>query len=161
MEILIEFGTGTPKRVQLERQLRDAIRSGRLRPGARLPPSRQFAEDLGVSRGVVVEAYAQLTAEGYLLSRPRAGTRVRDVGRRARTQDAAPGHQLPPVRYELRSGAPDPAAFPRRAWISATGRALRELPDADLLGPIGGGHAALRTALSEYLARARDGIRDT
>ena len=158
MEILIEFPTGTPKRVQLERQLRDAIRSGRLPPGTRLPPSRQFAEDLGVSRGVVVEAYAQLTAEGYLLSRPRAGTQVRDVGRRARTQDAAPGHQLPRVRYELRSGAPDPAAFPRRAWISATGRALRELPDADLLGPIGGGHAALRTAISEYLARARDAV---
>ena len=158
MDLLIEFRTGAPRRSQLERQLRDAIRSGRLRPGARLPPSRALAADLGVSRGVVVDAYAQLTAEGYLVSRPRAGTHVRDNVRSARAEHNPARAQPPPVRYELRSGAPDPAAFPRRAWLSATGRALRALPDADLLGPIGGGHAGLRTALSEYLARARGAV---
>ena len=158
MDLLIEFRTGTPKRAQLEHQLRDAVRSGRLRPGALLPPSRALAADLGVSRGVVVDAYAQLTAEGYLVSRPRAGTQVRDTIRSARGERAESRDQLPRVRYELRSGAPDPAAFPRRAWHSASGRALRALPDADLLGPIGGGHPALRTALSEYVARARGAV---
>ena len=58
--------TAGPKRAQLERQLRDGVRSGRLRPGTRLPPTRTLARDLGVSRGVVVEAYAQLVAEGWL-----------------------------------------------------------------------------------------------
>jgi hypothetical protein len=51
-------------RAQLERQLRDAIRAGRLRAGAKLPPSRVLADELEVSRGVVVDAYSQLVAEG-------------------------------------------------------------------------------------------------
>ena len=71
--------TDGPKRAQLERQLRDGVRSGRLRPGTRLPPSRTLARDLGVSRGVVVEAYAQLTAEGWLTARRGAGTSVADI----------------------------------------------------------------------------------
>ena len=53
---------GEPLRAQLERQLRDGVRSGRLRPGTRLPPTRTLATELGVSRGVVVEAYAQRAA---------------------------------------------------------------------------------------------------
>ena len=57
---------GPPMRLQLEGQLRDAIRSGRLRPHTALPSSRALAGELGVSRGVVVEAYAQLAAEGWL-----------------------------------------------------------------------------------------------
>jgi GntR family transcriptional regulator/MocR family aminotransferase len=61
---------------QLERALQDAIRSGRLRPNAPLPSTRALAAELTVSRGVVVEAYEQLAAEGYLESRPGAKTRV-------------------------------------------------------------------------------------
>src|SRR5437763_11145958 len=58
---------------QLEVALRDAIRTGRLREGERLPPSRTLARELQVSRNVVLEAYAQLVAEGYLEARTRAG----------------------------------------------------------------------------------------
>src|SRR5258708_2317548 len=54
---------------QIEASIRDAIRAGRLPRGASLPPTRGLARDLGVSRGVVVEAYQQLIAEGYLTSR--------------------------------------------------------------------------------------------
>ena len=54
---------------QVEGGLRDAIRTGRLAAGARLPSSRALAADLGVTRGVVVAAYDQLAAEGYLSSR--------------------------------------------------------------------------------------------
>ena len=61
---------------QLERGLQDAIRSGRLQPGAPLPSTRALADALQLSRGVVVEAYEQLTAEGYLDSRPGGKTRV-------------------------------------------------------------------------------------
>jgi GntR family transcriptional regulator / MocR family aminotransferase len=51
---------------RLKRALRAAIRSGRLASGVTLPPSRALAQDLGCSRWAVTEAYAQLTAEGYL-----------------------------------------------------------------------------------------------
>ena len=60
-----------PLQRQVEDQLRAAIRSGRLVAGERLPASRTLAADLGVSRGVVSDAYMQLAAEGYLLVAPR------------------------------------------------------------------------------------------
>ena len=65
-----------PLRHQLAVELRDAIRAGRLRAGVRLPASRTLAQQLGVSRGVVTDAYEQLTAEGWLASRQGAGTTV-------------------------------------------------------------------------------------
>ncbi|MYR19116.1 winged helix-turn-helix domain-containing protein, partial [Streptomyces sp. SID6137] len=65
-----------PLRSQLERQVREAIRTGRLRVGERLPPSRELAGALGLSRGLVQDAYAQLLAEGYLVARVGSGTRV-------------------------------------------------------------------------------------
>src|SRR5438874_13467130 len=67
---------GVPLHRQIEAAIRDAIRSGALRQGAVLPPTRILAADLGVSRGVVVEAYQQLTAEGYLASTVGGYTRV-------------------------------------------------------------------------------------
>ena len=72
-----------PRRAQLEAGLRDSVRSGRLRPGVRLPSSRALGIELGVSRRLVVEAYEQLTAEGYLVSLRGSGTRVAPA--RART----------------------------------------------------------------------------
>ena len=65
-----------PLRRQLEHALRTAIRTGRLTAGAVLPPSRELADQLGVSRGVVVDSYSQLTAEGYLTARRGSATRV-------------------------------------------------------------------------------------
>ncbi|MCW3040741.1 MAG: GntR family transcriptional regulator, partial [Solirubrobacterales bacterium] len=59
---------------QIEAGLREAIRSGRLAPGGRVPPSRTLARDLGVSRRLVVGAYEQLVAEGWLQARVGAGT---------------------------------------------------------------------------------------
>src|SRR4051812_17495112 len=70
---------GTPGRTlraRTEHALREAVRGGRLVPGSRLPATRALATQLGVSRGVVVEAYAQLAAEGYLDTRRGGGTRV-------------------------------------------------------------------------------------
>src|SRR5918999_4542841 len=81
LELLLDLVDGVgPLRVRLERSLRDAVRSGRLLPGAPLPSSRALAVELGVSRGVVVEAYEQLCAEGYLVARRGAGTRVAPGG---------------------------------------------------------------------------------
>src|SRR5438093_921833 len=66
---------------QIAAELRAAVRSGRLAGGTRLPPSRTLAADMGVSRGPVVEAYEQLVAEGFLVSRQGSGTWVADLCR--------------------------------------------------------------------------------
>ncbi len=156
MDLFLSLRSGTPKRAQVERQLRDAIRGGRLKGGSRLPPSRTLASDLGVSRGVVVEAYAQLAAEGYVVAGPRSGTFVSD---RPAISPVPQSHVPQPVparvRYEMRSGAPDPASFPRAAWISAATEGLRTMPDGDLLGPHTWGLARLRLSLADYLGRSR------
>src|ERR1700740_2539885 len=65
-----------PLHRQIETSIRDALAAGRLPRGSSRPPSRVLAADLGVSRGVVVEAYQQLTAEGYLASRTGGYTQV-------------------------------------------------------------------------------------
>src|SRR5215207_2233187 len=160
---------GRKMRAQLEEQLRDGVRSGRLRPGTPLPPSRTLARELGVSRGVVVEAYAQLAAEGFLVARQGAGTVVapggarpapREGGRGPVSRDdgrgAPPRHAgLPPARHDLRTGRPDLAAFPRAAWAAATARVLRAAPDAalDYGDPRGAEH--LRAVLAARLGRTR------
>src|ERR1700732_1800036 len=76
MDLKMELRPGVPLRRQLEGALRIAIRSGRLAPGSVLPPSRDLADELGVSRGVVFDSYAQLTTEGYLTAKRGSGTRV-------------------------------------------------------------------------------------
>ncbi|WP_141746204.1 GntR family transcriptional regulator, partial [Streptomyces sp. EN16] len=68
-------GTGN-RRALLMDALREAVRSGRLAPGARLPPYRSLAADLGLARNTVADAYAELVAEGWLAARQGSGTRV-------------------------------------------------------------------------------------
>jgi GntR family transcriptional regulator/MocR family aminotransferase len=156
LEVLVTLArapAAPPLHVQLEGELRGAIRAGRLAAGSRLPSSRALAVELGVSRGVVVEAYAQLGAEGYLRARQGAAPTVAAV--------PAPGTATPATapavspRYDLRPGGPDLSAFPRGAWAAAIRRALRELPDADLGYPDPAGHPRLRAALAAYLGRVR------
>ena len=67
--VMLRHDAHVPLHRQIETSIREAIRAGRLPRGSSLPPSRALAADLGVSRGVVVEAYQQLTTEGYLASR--------------------------------------------------------------------------------------------
>ena len=73
-----------------EHALREAVRGGRLAPGTRLPSTRTLCAELGVSRGVVVDAYAQLAAEGYLHTRRGAGTTVAATARTERPRGPAP-----------------------------------------------------------------------
>src|SRR3954447_22462725 len=72
----LDAAPGRTLRARTEHALREAVRGGRLTPGTRLPATRALATEFGVSRGVVVEAYAQLAAEGYLDTRRGGGTRV-------------------------------------------------------------------------------------
>lgn len=133
----------------LTARLRDAVRSGSLQAGTRLPASRTLAGDLGVSRGVVVRTYEQLTAEGYLRTRQGSGTEVAVVPR-----PTAPGPP-PAARRASNPGLPAGSLFPRAAWMRSAARALAQLPDADLGYGDPAGHPRLRHELSAYLGRAR------
>ncbi len=181
-ELVIELdrGDGEALHRQIETSIRERIRSGVLSRGVALPPSRSLAAELGVSRGVVVEAYAQLVAEGYLTSRSGGYTHVALTA--AERTDPAGGTAapappppvrtapLPPSLANL-SGAPwsrpsrpavdfgygrgNLAAFPRAAWLRSVRRVLTEAPD-DRLGYLDGrGAIELRTALAAYLNRVR------
>ena len=159
MDLLVDLNgpAGGPLRQRLERELREAVRGGRLPPGTALPSTRALAAQLGVSRGLVVEAYAQLVAEGYLSARQGAAT---VVSARAAAPAPLPGAGPPPAapaapRYDFRYGTPDLAAFPRAAWLAAGARSLRALPDARLGYGDPRGAIELRAALAAYLGRAR------
>ncbi len=156
MELLVALDArnGVPLHVQLERALRDDVRAGRLRPGTRLPSSRALAAQLGVSRGVVVESYAQLTAEGYLVARRGSGTEVAAGGA---SLAAAPDRDTPPPtpRQTFHPGQPDLALFPRAAWLASTRRALTAMADHELGYGSARGSRALREALAGHLGRTR------
>ncbi|MFD8233936.1 PLP-dependent aminotransferase family protein [Streptomyces sp. NPDC059696] len=144
----------------LQAALREAVRSGRLTPGTRLPSSRDLAADLGVSRGLVTEAYEQLTAEGYLRSGRGAGTWVGAAVRavRPRARDLAP--RASGTRADFVPGTPDLALFPRTAWAAAQRAVLGELPHQELGYPDPRGLPRLRTALAGLLARRRGVVAD-
>ena len=149
--------TGPGRRAGLTGALREAVRSGRLVPGTRLPPSRSLAADLGIARHTVTEAYADLVAEGWLNARQGSGTRVAKRMEPREAARAAP--RAKPARrgptYGLLPGSPDLAEFPRAEWLAAARRALLTAPHeafgiGDALGRV-----ELRTALAGYLSRAR------
>ena len=131
-ELLVQMSAAKPGslRLQLERELRGAIEDGRLTPGAALPSSRLLANDLGLSRGLVVSAYEQLIAEGYLVSKQGSATRV-SRGRTAANQDRIGSIKLraAAVAYDFTVGVPDVSLFPKKPWLAAMRRAI------DSVGP--------------------------
>jgi GntR family transcriptional regulator / MocR family aminotransferase len=145
-------------RAQLEDGLRDAVRSGRLAARTRLPASRSLAADLGVSRRLVVDAYSQLLAEGYLVARAGAGTFVAETA-----AAPAPATADPPARrlaFDFFPGHPDLASFPRRAWLRALRETLRQAPDQAFGYPDARGAIELRRALAGHLRRVRGVVAD-
>ena len=142
---------------QLQRELREAIRSGRLSTGERLPSTRALARELAVSRGLVVECFAQLEAEGYLRTRPGSATRVA-ADAVLRAGPPAPAAMAPRLAIDFRPGVPDLASFPRRDWAWAMTEAIRRVPTADLDYGAPHGSAALRQVLAAYLGRVRGAV---
>src|SRR5690242_20473248 len=153
-DLHLELSGPGGRRAALIRALREAVRDGRLAPGARLPPYRSLAADLGLARNTVADAYAELVAEGWLIARQGSGTRVApraDPVRSTRAPDRTPERPAPPA-HDLRQGRPDAAAFPRSAWLAAARRALNAAPN-EVFGPGDPqGRLELRRALAEYLA---------
>ncbi|MEU0942951.1 PLP-dependent aminotransferase family protein [Streptomyces canus] len=151
--------TGGGVRRGLTDALREAVRTGRLAPGTRLPSSRVLAADLGIARNTVADAYADLVAEGWLTARQGSGTHVSErtvlpPAGTAAPRPRTPGHPT----HNLVPGTPDLASFPRAQWLKAARRALATAPYQALDYGDPRGRVELRTALSAYLARAR-GVR--
>jgi GntR family transcriptional regulator/MocR family aminotransferase len=150
--------TGPGLRRGLTDALREAVRTGRLASGTRLPSSRALAADLGIARNTVADAYADLVAEGWLDARQGSGTRVAE--RRVVPPAGAARRARHPERpaHDLRPGTPDLAAFPRAEWLRAARRALASAPYHALDYGDPRGRPELRAALADYLSRAR-GVR--
>jgi GntR family transcriptional regulator / MocR family aminotransferase len=104
--VSLDRDAATPLRVQLEEQLRAALRSGRLEPAMSLPSTRALAKTLSVTRGLVVESYAQLQAEGYLSAHIGAGTQVA-AGAPPQTGPDEVIASPPLSRFDFRPASPD------------------------------------------------------
>ncbi|MGW7411562.1 MocR-like pyridoxine biosynthesis transcription factor PdxR [Streptomyces sp. NPDC054863] len=151
---------GPGLRTGLRDALREAARTGRLAPGTRLPSSRTLAADLGIARNTVADAYAELVAEGWLTARQGSGTRVAErAATAAPRKPRAPAAPRDRVRtaptHSLLPGAPDLSTFPRAEWLKAHRKALAAAPNDAFGYGDPRGRTELRTALAEYLARAR------
>jgi GntR family transcriptional regulator/MocR family aminotransferase len=154
-EVLVELDRSArePLSLQLERALRGGVRNGSLRAGTPLPSTRALAAELGISRGLVVAAYSQLGAEGYLRLRQNAPPVVASgVGVAAAARAPA---AVPESRHNLRPDLPDFGAFPRGEWLKSYRAALRSAPDSELAYGDVRGSADLRAALVAYLGRVR------
>ena len=158
--VRLDRGGGPPLRSQLEAAVREAIRSGRLRGGERLPSSRELARELSVSRGLVQECYAQLLSEGYLTSQAGSATRVATGAYQAPARQ--PERPAPPPRLiaDFRAGVPDLASFPRADWVWATREACAKVSAPELGYGDPRGTSVLRTVLAGYLSRVRAAAAD-
>lgn len=153
--VVLQQDTAQPLRVRLTMALRDAIRTQQLTVGTTLPSSRVLAADLGVSRGVVVEAYGQLVAEGYLQGS--RGSRTSVAWSRFEPP-ASPPEKTPETdrqAIDLRPGSPDLSAFPRKMWVKALKDSFASLEHAALGYGEPWGPRVVREELAGYLTRVR------
>jgi GntR family transcriptional regulator / MocR family aminotransferase len=155
-----------PLGFQLQHQLRAAIRDRRLGAGERLPSTRRLAEQLGVSRGTVVDAYEQLLAEGYVESAVGSGTRVAALPstrpaagpvRRAPGVPSASPPSVRPAEVDFEYGIPDLGSVPLTDWSWAVSEATRTLPTAELGDEDPAGSRHLREVVTAYHRRVRSG----
>lgn len=165
---------------QLFAQFRGLVLSGRLRPGASIPATRELSQQLGVSRNTVLLAYDRLIAEGYLQTRPAVGTfvstelpeealrpgpgsrpgpamqprahRRRKIAFRGEAQAVVTSQKFD---HDFRLGQPDPRSFPARTWRRLLNRVLvaAETRFTEYRDPAG--MPQLRRAIVDHLGPAR------
>lgn len=158
-DLLIELNRDTTVAIhrQIQASIRASIQAGRLRAGASLPPTRTLAANLGVSRGVVVEAYQQLVAEGYLASQSGGYTQVATsippvfAGATSAASIAQPAARKVDFGY----GRTDVSQFPRAAWLRSVRTVLTTTPNDRFAYLDGRGVPELHQALCDYLNRVR------
>jgi len=163
---------------QVYRHARQAILDGTLTAGQRLPSSRDLAEQLGISRTVVVLAYDQLLAEGFVIGRGGSGTYVAEVlSAPPKTRASKPTEmrvtrfgsfasaiastlsfpepRSTPLRYDFAYGRSDVDCFPFELWRRILLRRAREVPVRELDYGSAAGSGALREAICAHLRRSR------
>lgn len=172
---------GAPAARWLTGALRAEILEGRLRPGARLPATRDLARQYGLSRGTIVSAFAQLASEGYVEGSVGSGTYVsqtlpedllhagqtagtprtpsrrsprRSLSSYARSAHLFPGYRLRPTRA-FRADQPALDLFPTTLWAQLSARRLRRATANLLLGTSPLGYPPLREAVADYVRTAR------
>ena len=180
LQLNLTFCSGLPRHRQLYSALKRAVLDGQFRSGNRLPSTRSLARTLGISRTTVLDAFEQLSAEGYLEGKVGSGTRVaccipgnperasqRLSGRLARSAPRVSQRAHLPIEEDLsflqtsarplRPGQPESSLFPRTLWSRLAAkhwrRANRDPEHIDSLG-----YRPLRKAIADYLARIR-GVR--
>jgi GntR family transcriptional regulator / MocR family aminotransferase len=154
----LDVGQAPPggRGVWLAARLRQAIADGRLPVGSLLPATRVLAVELGVSRGVVTDAYQRLVEDGHVAGRGRGGTVVVAAPVSVPRQEKVPAAQsLPAARIDLSPGVPDLASFPASAWLRAERAAFHALTPNDLGYGDPRGAPAMRAAVARWLARNR------
>ena len=157
----LQRAPGDTLRAALERAVRDGIRQGALRAGVRLPSSRQLAAQLGVSRGVVSDVYAQLEAQGFIAMRPRSAPVVAAVSRPAARPPRAEQQQAAkPPRFDMTPTTPDVTLFPTRRWLAALDHSARRAPARALDYGDPRGDPGLRETLADHLGRTRGVVAD-
>jgi GntR family transcriptional regulator/MocR family aminotransferase len=173
MDVQISLDGRSDLAATIYRQLRDAVLDGRLRPGERLPPTRELSQRLDVSRNTVAAAYERLVAEGFLVGQVGSGTFVyaealaRTANRHAPGGPGVTPRRLwatipaqPPIRpvtpdYNFRMGIPDGQLFPLEAWRRLISQELRPAVIASTEYREPGGHPILRTAIARYIGVSR------
>lgn len=176
MDLHLSRSSGGDLTTRLYRELREAIRDGRLRPRDRLPPTRDLATQLELSRGTVATAYERLVAEGFLIARVGAGTYVADsvpsTGTRGRrrtgavrprrgwTADPAPVTVSDAVPYDFSVGVPDPGLFPFDTWRRLVASEMRVRANCPGRYADPAGHQGLREAVSRYVGVSRSVLCD-
>ena len=145
-----------PHYQRIARQLKSAIENGELAPGSRLPASRVYAQELGVSRATIENAWGELVAQGWLERRGQAGTFVSErlSPRQVTAQRPATGQgSSAPQPFQM--GLPALDLFPRGVWARVMGRRLRTQSRFDLAPGDPCGEPVLRQAIVDYLRLSR------
>ncbi|MCM2422888.1 PLP-dependent aminotransferase family protein [Streptomyces sp. RKAG293] len=155
---------------QIYRQVRAAVLDGRLRPGDPVPPTRELAARLRVSRNTVSGAYDRLTAEGFVQARKGAGTFVSPgITTAASPTTPSPLRPLPVwdelpeppdltrTRYafDFRPGHPDVRLFPYESWRRLLSRELRANRSGNAIYGDPAGHSGLRTQIARHIGLSR------
>nr|WP_042190572.1 PLP-dependent aminotransferase family protein [Kibdelosporangium sp. MJ126-NF4]CEL19439.1 Transcriptional regulator, GntR family domain / Aspartate aminotransferase [Kibdelosporangium sp. MJ126-NF4]CTQ94762.1 Transcriptional regulator, GntR family domain / Aspartate aminotransferase (EC 2.6.1.1) [Kibdelosporangium sp. MJ126-NF4] len=155
---------------QIYQQVKAAILDGRLRTGDALPPTRELATRLAVSRNTVSAAYDRLTAEGFVAARTGAGTFVQATGFSQPPRPAAgpgprpkavwddlqaPEHNPLPVRYDFRAGIPDAKLFPYAAWRRLLAKQFTPTAIGSLAHDAAAAHPGLTAALARHVGVSR------
>lgn len=162
LALTVDRESRLPLAAQIRDSLRGLVENKTLWPGTRIPSSRQLALDIGVSRSVVVEAYEQLSAEGYLETKHGSGTTISD---RAQPDKGIASTLIPPdpepaldAMWDLRTGTSNVVDFPRQEWIRCVATVINDAGSQELSYSAPAGVPLTRRVLVGYLGRVR-GVR--